>query len=87
MNICMLFSKIELTISPQKAARRTDGSLKEYTINCPFARGLAGVYITVCPGSSDPPEKIFGIFSSANEVYTIYKLLRYFRLNIIRLQS
>ena len=28
--------------------------------------------ITVCPGSSDPPEKIFNIFASENEVYTIY---------------
>ena len=27
---------------------------------------------TVCPGSSDPPEKIFIIFASENEVYTIY---------------
>ena len=27
---------------------------------------------TVCPGSSDPPEKIFYIFASENEVYTIY---------------
>ena len=27
---------------------------------------------TVCPGSSDPPEKIFNIFESENEVYTIY---------------
>ena len=27
---------------------------------------------TVCPGSSDPPEKIFNIFASDNEVYTIY---------------
>ena len=27
---------------------------------------------TVCPGSSDPPEKIFSIFASENEVYTIY---------------
>ena len=26
----------------------------------------------VCPGSSDPPEKIFNIFASENEVYTIY---------------
>ena len=25
---------------------------------------------TVCPGSSDPPEKIFHIFASENEVYT-----------------
>ena len=27
---------------------------------------------TFCPGSSDPPEKIFNIFASENEVYTIY---------------
>ena len=27
---------------------------------------------TVCPGSSDPPEKMFYIFASENEVYTIY---------------
>jgi len=26
---------------------------------------------TVCPGSSDPPEKILNIFASENEVYTI----------------
>ena len=43
--------------------------------------------ITVCPGSSDPPEKIFDIFASENEIYTIYWLFRYFRLNIIRLES
>jgi len=44
------------------------------------------IYITVCPGIGDPPKKI-NIFASENEVYTIYQLLRYFRLNIIRLQS
>ena len=27
---------------------------------------------TVCPGSSDPPEKMFYIFALENEVYTIY---------------
>ena len=27
---------------------------------------------TVCPGSSDPPEKVFYLFASENEVYTIY---------------
>ena len=27
---------------------------------------------TVCPGISDPAEKIFSIFESENEVYTIY---------------
>ena len=42
---------------------------------------------TVCPESSDPPEKLLNIFASENEVYTIFLLLRYFRLNIIRLQS
>ena len=29
-------------------------------------------YYTVCPGSSDPPEKILNIFASENEVYTIF---------------
>ena len=27
---------------------------------------------TVCPGSSDPTEKIFNVFASENEGYTIY---------------
>ena len=27
--------------------------------------------LTVCPGSSDPPENILDIFASENEVYTI----------------
>ena len=27
---------------------------------------------TVCPGSSDPPEKILNIFASKNEVFTIF---------------
>ena len=27
---------------------------------------------TVCPESSEPPEKIFNIFASENDVYTIY---------------
>ena len=47
-------------------------------IGNPFISGHT-VYIpielrldTVCPGSSDPPEKIFNIFASENEVYTIY---------------
>ena len=31
-----------------------------------------GYLDTVCPGSSAPPEKIFNIFASENEVYTIY---------------
>ena len=31
------------------------------------------IYIyTVCPESSDPPEKILDIFASENEVYTIF---------------
>ena len=28
--------------------------------------------IFVCPGSSDPAEKLFDIFASENEVYTLY---------------
>ena len=27
---------------------------------------------TVCPGSSDPPEKILNMFASENEVYNIF---------------
>ena len=50
-------------------------------------RALVQPKYTVCPGSSDPPEKILNIFTSENEVYAIFSLLRYFRLNIIRLQS
>ena len=49
--------------------------------------GTFEAFTTVCPGSNDLPEKIFNIFASANKVYTIYWLLRYFRVNIIRLQS
>ena len=30
------------------------------------------VVVTVCPGSSDPPEKILNIFASENEVYTSF---------------
>ena len=35
---------------------------------------------SVCPGSSDPPEKIFNTFASENEVYVIYLLLQYFKV-------
>ena len=52
-----------------------------------FWSTLNALSLTVCPGSSDPPEKLYNIFASKNEVYTNYKLLRYFRFNIIRLQS
>ena len=45
-------------------------------------------FTTVCPESSDHPEKkIFNIFATENEVYTIYLPLQYLRLNIIHLQS
>ena len=30
---------------------------------------------TVCPENSDPPENIFNIFASENEVYTVHHLL------------
>jgi len=35
-------------------------------------RDAANKFYTVFPRSSDPPEKIFNIFASENEVYTIY---------------
>ena len=35
---------------------------------------LSSKYVTVCPGSSDQPEKIFYIFASEYEVYAIFKL-------------
>ena len=41
---------------------------------------------TVCPGSSDPPEKIFS-YICITKLGLHHLLLRYFRLNIIRLQS
>ena len=39
--------------------------------------GVVNIYVhnrlyTVCPGSSDPPEKTLNIFASENEVYTIF---------------
>ena len=44
------------------------GGAKLANKNAFFSLGID----TVCPGSSDPPEKIFNIFASENEVYTIY---------------
>ena len=48
---------------------------------------LDGNVGTVCPGSSDPPQKMFNIFASEIEVYTIFNYIRYFWVNIVRLQS
>ena len=41
---------------------------------CPDPRCLYHIVAqyTVCPGSSDPPEKILNIFASENEVYTSF---------------
>ena len=33
---------------------------------------ILDIEYTVCPGSSDPPEKILNIFASENEVYVIF---------------
>ena len=32
-------------------------------------------FYTVCPGSSDPPEKIFYLFASENWVFNYYNIL------------
>ena len=45
------------------------------TVKCPKkdnTKWISSLPYTVCPESSDPPEKIFNIFASENEVYTIY---------------
>ena len=36
-----------------------------------LSASVIGVH-TVCPGSSDPPEKMLIIFASENEAYTIF---------------
>ena len=51
-------------IAPPPCTNR--GKLKKNTILAKLAT------YTVCPGSSDPPEKILNIFASENEVYTIF---------------
>ena len=40
---------------------------------------------TVCPGSIDPPEKIFNIFASEMRFTPFINYIRYFRVNIISL--
>ena len=48
---------------------------KDIELNCfsYFKCGDPGL-CTVCPGNSDPPEKILNIFASENEVYTIFSV-------------
>ena len=36
-----------------------------------YRKSVLGL-LTVCPGSSDPPEKLLNISASENEVYTIF---------------
>ena len=43
----------------------------KYNVNSIY-RALHYCGYTVCPGSSDPPEKILNIFASENEVYAIF---------------
>ena len=57
-----------------QVAQALDDSVTQEVTNHLFQVGITiplNIY-TVCPGSSDPPEKIFNIFASENEVYTIY---------------
>ena len=60
-NLCLVF--FPFLFLP---ARNTE---QQYALKFYFELGFIH---TVCPGSSDPPEKIFNIFASENEVYTIY---------------
>ena len=57
--------------------RTISGNLEDQTQVC-----------TVCPGSSDPPEKKYSKYLHQKIRFTqFFLLLRYFRLNINRLQS
>ena len=56
----LLWSRIEMNF------------MKPSTPNGMLYETALGQLYTVCPGSSDPPEKIYDIFASENEVYTIY---------------
>ena len=48
-------------------------NINEITIQSQKSKYIdASFYCTVCPGSSDPPEKILNIFASENKVYTIF---------------
>ena len=49
-----------------------DGRIRDFRDPNPTFRKRAKVSPTVCPGSSDPPEKILNIFASDNENYTIF---------------
>ena len=43
-----------------------------YIYGLEFSKIYCLYMYTVCPGSSDPPEKRLNIFASENEVYTIF---------------
>ena len=45
---------------------------KKQTIRSTSMLKTDRVFRTVCPGSSEPPGKIFNVFASETEVYTIY---------------
>ena len=55
-----------------KTARQLGIKIWEESICYSISKKSWPVLYTVCPGSSDPPEKILNIFASENEVYTIF---------------
>ena len=58
----------------KKRVNEGERQRKEEGIEIEYLNGRTPLLLshTVCPGSSDPPEKIFNIFAPENEVYTIY---------------
>ena len=59
---------------PEKVGKDINIYMYVYNIDAHgFSTGcIERDFHTVCPRSSDPSEKIFNIFASENEVYTIY---------------
>ena len=66
------FCKIFKTISCQVRSL----AIYRWNLSCLYGNSEITEFIyvqrTVCPGSSDPPEKIFNTFASENEGYNIY---------------
>ena len=63
-------------LSKRQKHRRQGGVILGYRMIDRYIGMWVGRMIdryTVCPGSSYPSEKMFNIFASENEVYTIYR--------------
>ena len=62
-------------------------SVVSYAVFDLNVQNVSVLLYTVCPGSGDPPEKIFKYIWIRKLGLYRFLQLRYFRFNIIRLQS